>query len=103
MPAGREPSVRAGEGGVPLANCARNLAPLTGRFVIDRTGLTGPWDLDLKWTPDQVAADRPAGAQSDGTSLFAAIQEQLGLKLEAQRAPVDAIVIESAERPIEDR
>ena len=99
---------RAGAGrvstsGVPLASFARNLAPLTGRFVVDRTGLTGAFDLDLKWTPDLAAGDRPAsGALADGTSLFAAIQEQLGLKLEAQRAPVEAIVIESAQRPVED-
>jgi uncharacterized protein (TIGR03435 family) len=98
---------RAGNGsvatsGVPLADFARNLAPMTGRFVVDRTGLTGPYDLDVKWTPDQVAANAPAGALTDGTSLFAAIQEQLGLKLEPQRAPVDVVVVESAERPVED-
>jgi uncharacterized protein (TIGR03435 family) len=98
---------RAGGGsvatsGVPLADFARNLAPLTGRFVVDRTGLTGPYDLDLKWTADRVAADRPAGALTDGTSLFAAVQEQLGLELEPQRAPVDVLVIESAEQPVED-
>ena len=90
--------------GVALADFARNLAPQTGRFVIDRTGLSGTFDLDLKWTPDQPA---PPGAPSsggldDGTSLFAALQEQLGMKLEAQRAPVDVLVIESAERPSED-
>jgi uncharacterized protein (TIGR03435 family) len=75
--------------------------PQTGRFVIDRTGLTGPYDLDLKWTPDQTAgsAGQGQGAQGDGTSLFAAVQEQLGLRLEAQRAPVDVVVVNSAERP----
>jgi uncharacterized protein (TIGR03435 family) len=98
---------RAGNGSVStsavaLADFARNLAPMTGRFVIDRTGLTGSYDLDLKWTPDQALAGAAAGAATDGTSLFAALQEQLGLKLEAQRAPVEVLVIESAERPAED-
>jgi uncharacterized protein (TIGR03435 family) len=98
---------RAGNGSVStssvlLADFARNLAPMTGRFVVDRTGLTARYDLDLKWTPDQALGAAPAGALSDGTSLFAALQEQLGLKLDPQRAPVDVVVIESAERPTED-
>jgi uncharacterized protein (TIGR03435 family) len=97
---------RAGAGNVstssvPLADFARNLAPLTGRFVVDRTGLSGRFDLDLKWTPDQ-GAGAPNSPQTDGTSLFAALEEQLGLRLNAQRAPVDVIVVESAERPVED-
>lgn len=86
--------------GVPLSNFVRNLGGMTGRFVIDRTGLTGPFDLDLQWTPDQALG--AAGAQSDGASLFAAIQEQLGLRLEARREPVEVLVIESAERPVVD-
>ena len=100
---------RAGAGsvstsGVPLAHLARNLAPQTGRFVIDRTGLTGPYDLDLKWTPDQTAGGvgQGQGAQVDGTSLFAAMQEQLGLRLDAQRAPVEVVVVDSAERPTDN-
>jgi uncharacterized protein (TIGR03435 family) len=86
--------------GVPLANFVRNLGGMTGRFVIDKTGLTGPFDLDLQWTPDQALG--AGGALTDGTSLFAAIQEQLGLRLEAQRAPVEVLVVNSAERPTED-
>jgi len=84
--------------GVPLSNFVRNLGGTTGRFVIDKTGLTGPFDLELQWAPDQPAG----GAQPDGVSLFAAMQEQLGLKLEAKRAPVEVLVIDSAERPTED-
>ena len=86
--------------GVPLANFVRNLGGMTGRFVIDKTGLTGPFDLDLQWTPDQALG--AGGALTDGTSLFAAIQEQLGLRLEAQRAPVEVLIVNSAERPTED-
>jgi uncharacterized protein (TIGR03435 family) len=91
--------------GVPLSNFVRNLGGMTGRFVIDKTGLTGPYDLDLQWTPDPAAAGgSPPGppGPGDGASLFAAIQEQLGLKLEAKRAPVEVVVIDSAERPTED-
>ena len=96
---------RAGNGsvsmrGVPLPNFVRNLGGMTGRVVVDKTGLTGPFDLDLKWTPDQAIG--AGGAQTDGTSLFAAMQEQLGLRLEAQRAPVEVLVVNSAERPTED-
>jgi len=90
--------------GVPLSNFVRNLGGMTGRVVIDRTGLTGPFDLDLTWTPDPVPGAPPQepGARGDGASLFAAMQEQLGLKLEAKRAPVEVLIIESAEKPVED-
>lgn len=105
LPPGSFCGTRANNGtvsmrGVPLANFVRNLGGMTGRFVIDKTGLTGPFDLDLQWTPDQALG--AGGAQTDGTSLFAAIQEQLGLRLEAQRAPVEVLVVNSAERPTED-
>ena len=86
--------------GTTLPDFARGLSLNTGRFVMDATGLTGRFDIDLKWTPDQVIGG--AGAQNDGTSLFAAIQEQLGLRLDARQAPVNVLVIESAERPVED-
>jgi len=91
--------------GVELSNFVRNLGGMTGRFVIDKTGLTGPYDLDLQWTPDPAAAGGPPQGPpgpGDGASLFAAIQEQLGLKLEAKRGPVEVLVLDSAERPIED-
>ncbi len=66
---------------------------LTGRLVVDRTGLTGSFDMDMKWTPDELATN---------ADLLAALQEQLGLKLEAIRAPVEVIVIESASKPSEN-
>ena len=93
--------------GVAMADFARNLGPFTGRPVLDRTGLTGTYDLDLTWTPE----DAPPGLDgtaprsqpsSDGVSLYTAVQEQLGLKLDAQRGPVDVLVIDSAQRPVED-
>ena len=73
------------------------------RLVIDKTGLSGPYDLDLQWMPDTAATPgAPQATPGDGVSLFAAMQEQLGLKLEAKRAPVEVLVIDSAERPTED-
>jgi uncharacterized protein (TIGR03435 family) len=86
--------------GTTLPDFARGLSLSTGRFVMDATGLTGLFDVELKWTPDQAVGG--AGAQTDGTSLFAAIQEQLGLRLEARQAPINILVIESAERATED-
>ncbi len=63
------------------------------RVVVDRTGLKGSYDIDLDWAADP---------NSDKPSFFTAIEEQLGLKLEAQRGPVDVIVIDHIERPTED-
>ena len=90
--------------GVPLSNFVRNLGGMTGRVVIDRTGLTGPFDLDLTWTPDPVPGAPPQepGARGDGASLFAAMQEQLGLKLESGKVPAEVLVIDSAEKPTID-
>jgi uncharacterized protein (TIGR03435 family) len=82
--------------GVLLADLVAALTPVAGRPVVDATGLTGSFDLNMKFTPDD-AAD-PAG----GASLFTAIQEQLGLRLESRRALVNVLVIESAERPTFD-
>ena len=89
-----------------MADLARNLAPFAGRSVVDKTGLTGSFDLELTWSPDGppppgAVGDRPPPAEN-GASIFTALQEQLGLKLDAQRGPVDTLVIESAERPVED-
>ena len=70
------------------------LSDATGRIVIDKTGLTGWYDIDLKWTPDE---DLAAGAS--GPTLFTAIEEQLGLKLVPSKAPVDVIVVDHIEQP----
>ena len=63
----------------------------SGRSVVDKTGLTGVYDADLAWNDSK-----------EGPSLCAAIQEQLGLKLEAQRGPLDVLVIDHIERPTSD-
>jgi uncharacterized protein (TIGR03435 family) len=85
--------------GTPLMDFATALSTSAGRFVIDATGLTNRFDLELKWNPEPGTTD--AGAPADGASLFTAVQEQLGLRLEARRAPVNVLVIETAERPEE--
>jgi len=81
------------------------------RTVVDRTGLTGSYDFDLTWTPDQMPqgrGDPPPGApplpaiDPNGPSLFTAVQEQLGLKLEPGRAPVRMLVIDNVEQPTDD-
>jgi len=98
--------------GSTMAALASTLSTFAGRIVVDRTGLAGGYDVDLNWTPDQIP--RPAGGgdqpvqvngvtiDPNGPSLFTALQEQLGLKLESARGPVDVLVVERAEKPAED-
>ena len=86
-----------------MSSLAR-LMPNVGRPVVDRTGLSGAFDIDLTWTPDQQPINTMPNMpmppiDPNGPSLFTALQEQLGLKLEAQRGPVDVLVVESVERP----
>jgi uncharacterized protein (TIGR03435 family) len=87
-----------------MGDLARNLSTVAGRTVIDKTGLSGVFDLELTWSGDAAEGNAVANPAivSDSPSLFTAVQEQLGLKLEPQRAPVEVLVIDSAERPVED-
>ena len=89
--------------GQPLTELASFLGSNVDRIVVDRTGLTGRFDIELSWkgTPLRPAPDAPPAA-SDGPSVFTAVQEQLGLRLEPARGPVEHLVIESAERPLPD-
>lgn len=88
-------------GGVGLFEFRQELGVLTGRTVIDRTGLKGNWDFHLTFTPpDRLAA--AAGAENAAPDLFTALREQLGLKLDAAQGPVDMFVIERLERPASD-
>jgi uncharacterized protein (TIGR03435 family) len=80
------------------------------RPIVDRTGLTGRFDIDLTYLPEleningRPASDSPfLPAQVTGApSVFTAVQEQLGLKLEAARGPVEVMVIDRIERPTEN-
>jgi len=98
-----------------MAQLAAALSRLTntgsslGRLIVDRTGLDGSFDVDLRFTPERVPDFGPGGPppgvpaiDPNAASIFAAMQEQLGLKLEAQRAPVDVVVIDRVEKPTAD-
>jgi uncharacterized protein (TIGR03435 family) len=82
---------------------ADTLSARVGRKVIDETGLAGEWDWDLEWSPapnEPVSpGDITAGPAPDGPSIFAAVQEQLGLRLESARAFLDVLSIDAVERP----
>jgi uncharacterized protein (TIGR03435 family) len=97
-------------GGLPISQFVTQLSQLTSRVVVDRTGLTGGYDIDLKWTPtpDQLPPGppppgfEPPPVDPNGPSLFTALEEQLGLKLDAARGPVDVLVIDGIEPPTEN-
>jgi len=93
-------------GGTPLSLLANGLAGQVGRIVVDRTGLTGGWDFEFQFAPEQrgplPAGGDPQPANPDAPSLFTALQEQLGLKLESTKGPVEVLVIDSADRPTPD-
>lgn len=88
-----------------LANELSSLPEIGGKIVIDRTGLKGNFDFVIKWTPDLTMGAAPPGVDDglnsdpSAPSLVTALQEQLGLKLESTKEPVDVIVIDSAELP----
>jgi len=90
--------------GLSLEELAKALSGAnTGRVVIDKTGLRGKYDFTLNWSPDQgvppPGLDGGAPASASGPSIFTAIQEQLGLRLEPTKGPVKTLVIEHIERP----
>jgi bla regulator protein blaR1 len=86
---------------------AQTLSQMVGRPILDRTGLSGKYDFELTWTPDQSSATNAVGgvapplavADSDRPNIFTALQEQLGLKLDPSRAPVTVIVVDHIETP----
>ncbi|HEX4347017.1 MAG TPA: TIGR03435 family protein [Vicinamibacterales bacterium] len=104
-------SVNAGS--VTLIQFATAISQQVGRTIVDRTGLTGNFNVMLTYTPDRMP-QRPAGAPDgpvtvngvpidpNGPSLLAAIQEQLGLKLESSKTNMDVVVVDSVEHPTED-
>jgi uncharacterized protein (TIGR03435 family) len=95
-------------GAIPLPQLAAWLSSTVQRVVLDRTGLTGNFDLELRWTPERTGqgtpppATPPATADPDAPSIFTALQEQLGLRLESIRNPVEVLVIDHVERPTPD-
>jgi len=96
------------QGGTMDALC-NQLGNQLGRPVLDKTGLTGQYDFKLEWTPDaggQVAirgtADEEPPADPSGPTIFTALQEQLGLKLDSGKGPVEYFVIDKVEKPTEN-
>lgn len=103
--------------GTRMTALADFLRQSVGRPVIDRAGLSSIYDLTLKWTPDAGGNPAPFGlpasvlpqaqapqppADPDAPSIFTAVQEQLGLKLEAGRGPVEVVVIDRLDKPTLD-
>jgi uncharacterized protein (TIGR03435 family) len=91
---------------VPLVSLAKVLFRETGRIVIDRTGIEGKFDYSLEWVPDAanmplINGAKPEGS-TEGPSIFTAVQEQLGLKLESAKGPVEILVIDRAEKAVEN-
>jgi uncharacterized protein (TIGR03435 family) len=110
----RGPMMRLGRGQlngtkVQLDFLAKNLSRQLGRTVLNKTGLTGNYDFTLEWTPEPgemmgpgPVHEAPPPSESTGPSIFTALQEQLGLKLESQRGPVEILIIDRVERPSEN-
>jgi len=97
--------------GVSIAFLVRMLSQQQlGRPALDKTGLMGKYDFTLQWTPDenrtptvgQQGTENTPPPESSGPSIFTAIQEQLGLKLEAQKGAAEVLVIDHVERPSEN-
>jgi bla regulator protein blaR1 len=105
----RETTGSFSAGAVSMAQIAESLSGLVGRTVVDRTGLDGNWSVELRYTPDRLpppdtlaakTAKKPAQAiDPDGPSIFTALREQLGLKLQATKGPVSVLVIDRLEVP----
>ena len=96
-------------GGFPLTLFANSISNRVGRAVVDRTGLTGNWDFEMSFAPEllpgqqlPLGAEPPPPADPDQPNFFTAVQEQLGLKLDATKGPVEMLVIDKAERPTPD-
>jgi uncharacterized protein (TIGR03435 family) len=99
--------VQGGDNTVSLL--AEQLANSLGRPVVDETGIRGRYNITLQWAPDEGAVPNPGATglgattpDSPGPSLFTAIQEQLGLKLESRKGPVQVLVIDHIEQPSEN-
>ena len=85
--------------GMDLASVAAMLSQIAGRIVVDKTELPGQYDFELKWADVSTVSADPL---ADGGSIFTAVQEQLGLRLQANKAPMPVVVIDSVERPTPD-
>jgi uncharacterized protein (TIGR03435 family) len=96
---------------IPFDNFIQTLSSMLGRTVVNKTGFTGFFDLQMRWSPDPgetgpfgpvPGVTPPPPPDPTGPSIFTALQEQLGLRLESSKGPVDVLVIDSIEKPSEN-
>jgi uncharacterized protein (TIGR03435 family) len=85
--------------GMPISRLTQTLQTNAGRVIVDKTGLTGTYDVEFETEASVPGFEAAPGKEPVGLSLFTALPEQLGLKLESERGPVDVIVIDGAELP----
>jgi uncharacterized protein (TIGR03435 family) len=83
--------------GGPMGQLVFCLADTLSRTVVDQTGLTGSYDIELIWTPDEQQ-----GTPDAGPTIFTALEEQLGLRVKPDKGPVQVLVVDHAERPSEN-
>ena len=90
-------------GGYPLSEFAKVLSPYEGRTVVDRTGLTGNWEFELRFTSDDIGPPAPGQdppvIDSNGPTFVTALRDQLGLKLDPAKGPVQVLVVDRVEGP----
>ncbi len=109
-PANAEMSRTTGKGrltaqAITMQSLAGSLSLQAGRIVVDRTGLTGKYDINLRWATDdassEITEDKADSSRAEGfaPSLLTALQEQLGLKLESTRGPVEVIAVNRIDKP----
>jgi len=103
------PAARMQGGKIAMAELARSLSLVMNRTVIDRTGFGGLSDIQLSFLPDDSTAAMPPpppeaapALEMKAPSILTALQEQLGLRLESTRGPVEVIVVDHAQRPSSD-
>jgi uncharacterized protein (TIGR03435 family) len=84
---------------MPTAQLLSILGGIVHREVLDQSGIKGVFDIALKWAPDDVAANPATGGAAVKPSIFTALQEQAGLKLESRKVPMEVVVVDHAERP----
>lgn len=89
---------------LPIKSLVDQLSFIVHRTVIDETGLTGPYDFTLKYEPETSPSEKPDNGSTDSSapSIFTALPEQLGLKLQPGKGPVDTLVIDHVEKPTEN-
>ncbi|HWB32266.1 MAG TPA: TIGR03435 family protein [Acidobacteriaceae bacterium] len=99
---GRNRAYRMEATGVPIDSLASNLVWFLGRQVIDKTGLSGLYTFTLNYISDPDAGSSATADEPSGPTIFTALEEQLGLKLESAKGPVPILVIDSISRPSEN-